>query len=214
MKLHSARGARLIFTLAFTVAVRIIPSAYAQMGLGLPARTALPAKPIAAQVGGNSLHRALPVLHMALLNPGPMGQATTTNLFAQVAIGGGSTTVFAFLNAGVNATTGNLILTQENGAPLTVSFSAQGVSGLVNSVFPVSIPPGGSRIITAGPVIPTDPTVSGWARVESTGGSLDGVATFQCLNGNALLYIAGVLSMNATPVATIPVERRSDSGSE
>jgi hypothetical protein len=47
--------------------------------------------------------------------------------------------------------------------------------------------------------------LAGWARVESTGGSLVGVATFQLVRGGTLSTIAGVLSTSGSSVATIPV---------
>lgn len=51
-----------------------------------------------------------------------------------------------------------------------------------------------------------DPTKSGWARVESSGGTLGGVGTFQFVSGGVLSTIAGVLASQPVPVATIPVD--------
>jgi hypothetical protein len=186
MKPSIVRICFLAITFVLTWVIAIIPTAYAQI----------------PSPGGASL----PIMHLALFDPGPMGQATTTNMFAQVAIGGGNITVFSFLNATGVATTGNLILTADNGTALQVSLSTPGSPTVVTSNFPFSIPSGGSQVMTLGPVNPNDPTSAGWGRVESSGGLLDGVATFQFFNGTVLSYIAGVLSANPTPAATIPVD--------
>jgi hypothetical protein len=125
-----------------------------------------------------------------------------TALFAHLAIGGGYTTVFTFLNTGSEAVVGNLYLTDQTGVPLPAN-----LDGSPGSSLPLSIPSGGTKFVTAGPLIPNDPaTKAGWARVESAGGSLGGVATFQLVKGGSLSTIAGVLSSSAVTVATIPVD--------
>jgi hypothetical protein len=149
----------------------------------------------------------MPQVDMTLVGPGPIGAATTTNLFAQVAIGGGYTTVFTFLNTGSAAVTGSLILTADDGTPLNATLASPGPGGgAVGSSAPINVPPGGTQFVTAGAVSPADPTKAGWARVESEGGSLGGVATFQFLSGTTLTTIVGVLSADATSSATIPVD--------
>jgi len=149
-----------------------------------------------------------------LIDPGPIGIDTTTNLFAQVAIGGGYTTVFTFLNTGDATVTGNLILTDDNGAPLNATLASPGLAPAAPnpderffaSSTAVTVPPGGTQFITASPASPGDDLKAGWARVESSGGPLAGVATFQLVNGTALATIAGVFSAEATSAATIPVD--------
>ena len=136
-------------------------------------------------------------------------------LFPQVAIGGGYTTVFTLMNTGSTPVTGNLILTDGGGKPMNASLAspselpaaplAGGLQAIGPSI-PVSINPGGTQFITAGPVIADDRNVvTGWARVESTGGSLAGVATFQLVSSGKLVTIVGVLSADAVDSATIPV---------
>ena len=50
-------------------------------------------------------------------------------------------------------------------------------------------------------------TATGWARVESSGGQIGGVGTFQYFGtGGGLVTTAGVLSASAATVATIPVD--------
>ena len=155
-----------------------------------------------------------PPLPLTLVDPGPIGAATTTALFAQVAIGGGYTTLFTFLNTGGTPVEGNLILTGDNGNPMNATltspsavpqFSVSNDRVLASSI-PLTIPPGGARFIAAAPVSAGDPARNGWARVESSGGTLGGVATFQLSNAAGLQTIAGVLSGDALDSATIPVD--------
>ncbi len=134
--------------------------------------------------------------------PAPLTPAATTAIFAHMAIGGGYTTVFTFLNTGADAVSGTLYLTDQKGIPLTAN-----LDGSLSSSLPLNIPPGGTKFVTAGPLNPAEPAAKvGWARVESTGGSLGGVATFQLVQGGALTTIAGVLASNTMTVATIPVD--------
>jgi len=205
MKLYSHNKTCGFAVLVFVAVASIVPVAHAQIRFGGPAKMMLQPKPIALPAAESSPELFMPALNMTLLEPGPVGQATTTNLFAQFAVGGGYTTVFSFLNTGVDVVTGTLFLTGNNAAPVIATFSSAGLPTLVDSSFPVSINSGGTQIITAEPASPGDPTSSGWARVESTGGSLQGVATFQFTVGNTLQTIVGVLSAGATPVATIPI---------
>ena len=138
-----------------------------------------------------------------------------TNLFSQVAIGGGFATVFTFLNTGSTSVTGNLILTAEDGNPLDATLSAPSVvpklsdegDRVLASSLSITVPPGGARFMTATSPNPSDPNVrSGWARMETAGGVLGGVATFQFTSGGVLRTIAGVISSDAVPYATIPID--------
>jgi hypothetical protein len=193
-----------IFALVFVAMTLIISAGYAQMHLGGTAKVASP--PIPLQTIQIRPQPAMPNLALALIGPAAIGAATTTNLFAQVAVGGGYTTVFSFINTGADATTGNLILTGDSGAPLAVNFSSPDLPGVLSASFPISIPSGGAGPITAGPVSPADPVKTGWARVESAGGSLGGVATFQFAANGILQTVVGVLSAIAVSEATIPVD--------
>jgi hypothetical protein len=78
---------------------------------------------------------------------------------------------------------------------------------VLGSSIPISVPIGGVQVLTASPANTTDPTKTGWARVESSGGQIGGVGTFQYSEtaGN-LVTIAGVLSADPVTVATIPVD--------
>ena len=158
-----------------------------------------------AAAAGSPMSPQMPPLRTLVQDPGPIGAATTTALFAQVAVGGGWNTVFTFLNTGTTPIDGNLILTASDGTPMNISVNAG--SPLSGSSVPISIPPGGIQILTATSINAADPTIAGWARVESSGGQLGGVGTFQYFgSGGSLITTAGVLSADAINVATIPVD--------
>jgi hypothetical protein len=148
------------------------------------------------------------------------GAATTTAVFAHVAIGDGYTTVFTFMNTGATALIGNLILTDDSGKPLTVSLvepsgfplaPSEGRMEAVGSSLSLSINAGGTLFLAAGPAAAGDPARKGWARVESDGGTLGGVATFQYSPGGTLQTIAGVLASSPVEAATIPVDNDASS---
>jgi hypothetical protein len=146
-------------------------------------------------------------VRLLLVGPGPVAADATTALFAQVAVGGGYTTVFTLLNTGGTDLGGRLILTAKDGSPMSVKFSVSVAEPVTASSIDITpIRPGGTKFIRADPVSPDDPTVTGWARVESSGGTLGGVGTFQFTEAGRLVTIAGVLAGNATSVATVPVD--------
>ena len=157
-----------------------------------------------------------PTLRMTLVDPGPVGAETTTNIyFAQVAVGGGYVTFFSLMNTGSTAVNGTLFLTDQDGNPLNVDLADQATSSLgeggrvdaVGSNFSIGpIAPGGTKFFRARALTATDPQKSGWARVENRGGSLNGVAAFASLTPTGTLTtIAGVLSSSTMNVATIPI---------
>jgi hypothetical protein len=158
-----------------------------------------------------------PTLRMTLVDPGPVGAETTTNIyFPQVAVGGGYETYFVLMNTGATAVNGTLFLTDQDGNALNVdlrdqtatSLSEDGRIDIVGSNFPTgTIAPGGMKFFRTRAVNPaTDPQKSGWARVQSSGGSLNGVATFAQFSATGTLTTAaGVLSSATVNVATIPI---------
>ncbi len=155
-----------------------------------------------------SAHRYLRFLTAAWLigsaDQSLMAQSSTT-LFAQVAVGGGFTTTFTLLNSGSTSLSGNLILTKGDGTPMNVNLALSSGSQVTASSVSVLLPAGGTLFVTATPASPND-SFTGWARVESTGGTLGGVATFEYAKGGQLQTIAGVLASDVTSVATIPVD--------
>jgi hypothetical protein len=148
---------------------------------------------------------------MQLVDPGPGGIITTTATFAQVAIGGGFTTVFTMINTGSDPVTGDLVLTGDDGQPLDATLSSTalaeaGIGPVFASSAELNIPPAGTQIIKAEAPNASDPTTAGWARIESEGGSVSGVATFKLTQGGILTTVVGVLGAGAVSAATIPVD--------
>jgi hypothetical protein len=158
--------------------------------------------------------RFLPVLFASILVLGPArsacAQNTVTALFSHVAIGGGFTTTFTLLNTGSSVLTGTLYLTAQDGTPLTAAFTGPAGFQANAASVPLNIPIGGTQFWTASAPGAGDPQKAGWARVESSGGTLGGVATFQLTSGGILQTIAGVLSSHAVQFATIPVDDNLD----
>jgi len=149
----------------------------------------------------------------AISLPHAEAQVTTT-YFPQVVVGEGYTTVFTLMNTGSTQLTGRLTLTDLLGATWNVTLSSASSDGVhaqsddrvAASYTDVSLPPGGTRYITASPASPLDLARTGWARFESTGGTAGGVATFQYSPATKLQTTAGVLNSSPVEVATIPVD--------
>jgi hypothetical protein len=126
--------------------------------------------------------------------------------FPHVAVGGIWSTSFTLNNTSANTVTGNLILTDSQGNPFTVNSARLGMG----SSFPISIPSGGTVFLTVNSQSPNDPQKSGWAKVETSGGSLNGVAAFfQSGAQGAIQNAAGVPSSQPTQFATIPVDENA-----
>jgi len=131
--------------------------------------------------------------------------ATGTNLFSQIAVGGGYTTVFTFLNTGsvdVNAT---LTLTGTDGNPLVASIAGPSGAGTQVSSLQFTVPPGGTQYLTA--TSASGVTQTGWAKTTTAGGLVGGAATFSFApGGSAIQTVAGVMTSSAVSAATIPVD--------
>lgn len=127
--------------------------------------------------------------------------------FPQVVIGGGFSTVFSVMNAGAETASGSLVLTDDSGSPLPARLTgispapAEGVSSAL-----ISIPAGGTSIVTATAVNTADPAKKGWARIESSGGAVWGSATIRLVEAGTTLASVGVLGSQTTDMATIPVD--------
>ncbi len=165
---------------------------------------------LAAQ-GGAGLQSETPPVRVLMTDPGPIGVNTTTALFSQVAIGasgpGSYTTVFTLLNTGATDLTGVLILTAGNGSPMNAAFTSPPAAPATGDSYSIGpIHAGGTQFITASPVSPGSTLVTGWGRVESSGGAIGGVGTFEFTQGGTLATIAGVLAGTLVNVATVPVD--------
>jgi hypothetical protein len=88
---------------------------------------------------------------------------------------------------------------------MNASLAEPGAAPVLGSQSSLSIPPGGARTIIANADPANDGIKVGWARVESTGGTVAGVANFQLVSGGTLAASAGVLSAETVDSATIPV---------
>jgi len=136
-----------------------------------------------------------------------------TALFAHLAVGQGFSTIFTLMNTGSAPVEGELFLTGQDGSPLSVTLSEPSITAnepAANTALASSttllIPPGGTRFVSATPLSPSDSLKAGWARLESTGGTPSGVATFQLTSGGRLSTIAGVLAAETEDNVTIPVD--------
>jgi hypothetical protein len=123
-----------------------------------------------------------------------------TLLFNQVAVGGGYTTVINLVNTGDSSVIGKLSLVQNDGSLMTVKLGSVQAASL-----DINIPSGGAQQITAGQISDTEPARAGWAKLESSGGTPGGVATFRLTDTGVLKTTAGILPSAQTNAATIPV---------
>ena len=136
-------------------------------------------------------------------------QFTTRLFFPQLAVGGGYTSTLTLLNNGIEAATATVTITSATGAPLLVKgtrSAAVPVDLGTNSVFLVTVPALGVRILTF-----TDPdngsvAKNGWARVVGETGNVKGVLTFQRQIGTQLTGLASVLSADQISAGLIPID--------
>ncbi len=128
--------------------------------------------------------------------------------FPHAAAGGGFATRFLIQNTGSFASSGTLSLVAQDGSPWVTNLSVAGSSPAptAGSSVSITIPSGASRIITISSLDSAAGPQSGWARLESSGGTLSGVATFQLSDVEGLKTIAGVLAAQPVESATIPVD--------
>jgi sugar lactone lactonase YvrE len=137
-----------------------------------------------------------------------------TTYFAHVAVGNGYSTVFTFGNSGAMPLTGVVSLADQQGNPLVVKGALEAGTGFQSSTgasFPITIPTGGITILTVS-ARDGDPLRSGWARVNSTGGNLYGVGTFQAVSSGSLQGLAGVLSSAPISTGIIPIDDDTAAG--
>jgi hypothetical protein len=117
------------------------------------------------------------------------------------------------VNTGSTAVSGQLILTDRNGNPWTASFSepAGGEARPSSEDRPLAIapfttlniPPGGTQYVAASAAADSG-AMTGWARIESSGGILGGVATYSYAPAGNVQTIVGVLPWSPAASATIP----------
>ncbi len=134
--------------------------------------------------------------------------------FPQVAVGGGYTTVFTITNTGVTAASGIVTLTDQQANPFSVNGILTDSLGTAQpaaagSFFPFTVPSGGTIFLSAAGLTANTPTTSGWAELQSIGGSLTGAATYEYASGGILQFMVGVLQSPLLQFATIPVDNDS-----
>ena len=128
-------------------------------------------------------------------------QPSSQTYFPHIAVGGGYSTALSLINTGGTTATGSLSFTDVSGNPLQVSSDA-----FLGSSLPIAIAAGGASFFTAvSPDIPS-PSKSGWARLQTSGGAVAGVATFQLIERTVLKTLAGVFASSPTASAVIPVD--------
>jgi sugar lactone lactonase YvrE len=131
--------------------------------------------------------------------------------FPQVAAGGGYSTSFALTNTGATVSAANLTLTDQQGNPLTVSGELTDSSGTTQnaangSAFAFTVPPGGTVFLLVSGPTPSSPIKTGWARLTSSGGSLNAVARYEFAVGPVLTTAVEVPQSQPLPFATVQVD--------
>jgi len=139
--------------------------------------------------------------------------------FPQVVVGGWYSTLFTITNTGATAASGNLILTDQQGNPLTVSGTLTDSFGVtqpasVDSIFALTIPSGGTIFLSAAGATTSSPTKVGWGQLDSLGGSLSAVAIYEYAVGSVTQALVGVLQSQPLQYATIPVDNSRSPGKQ
>lgn len=142
-----------------------------------------------------------------------------TTIFPQVVVGGGYSTLFTVTNTEVTAVSGNLILTNPQGYSLTVSGALTDASGITQPALPGSsfaftVPAGGTVFFLAMGLDTSSPRMVGWGQLQSTGGSLTAVATYEYVVGASVQLMVGVLQSQPLQFATIPVDNDDTQGKQ
>ncbi len=137
-----------------------------------------------------------------------------TSFFPQVAVGGGYSTLFTVTNTGSTSASGSLILTDPQGNPLMVYGTITDSSGITEPAsagdsFAVTVPVGGTVFLRATGLDVDSATKTGWGQLESTGGVLTGVATYEYVLDSKIQTTVGVLQSQTLQYATIPVDNDS-----
>jgi hypothetical protein len=161
----------------------------------------------------------LGTVRISIVTPSPGGGASTEQLltvvpvaqiyFPQVSVGGGYSTTFALVNVGAGAAQGQLTFVDQSGNPMTVALAGSDQASGEGFQFPISIRPGATLFLTASAPGLSDSPTTGWARIESVGGLLNGVSTFTLVINNIVVDAAGVLAAEPVEAVTIPVDNDS-----
>jgi sugar lactone lactonase YvrE len=139
--------------------------------------------------------------------------------FPQIAAGSGFTTILTITNTGSTTASGTLILTDPQGNPLSVKGTLTDATGITHSAssgsaFPLTVPAGKTISLSVSGWSTGGPVQVGWGQLNSTSGSLTGVATYEYLVGSTLQKTAGALQSPLLQYATIAVDNDSSQGKQ
>jgi len=126
---------------------------------------------------------------------------------AQVVLGGGFESIFTLVNTGSQTATGALTLTARDG---TQTLGQHAPDPSSPTAYPIRMVPGASQTIMI-PAVSESPSV-GWARIESTGGSVSGYATYRYAEGGGLRTAVAVAATRPMESAAIPLDDDASAG--
>jgi hypothetical protein len=134
--------------------------------------------------------------------------------FPQVAVGGGWSTVFAVINTGAVGSTGNLIIRDPEGNPLTIDGELTDSFGTTHqaqaaSSFSFDVPSGGTVFLSA---TAAGGIQTGWAQLVGPQDSLSGMVTYEYAGGASAKCFVSVPQSKPVQSAMIPVDMDISSG--
>jgi hypothetical protein len=147
--------------------------------------------------------------------------ARSSAYFPQVAVGGGWSSLFTFVNTGSTEESGNLIIRDPQDNPVMISVELTEGSETTHptqtsSSFAFAVPPGGSVILSASSSIQSissgNAVKTGWAQLTSTEGSLSGMVTYEYANGSSTECIVSVPESEPMQIVAIPISTDRGSG--
>jgi len=141
--------------------------------------------------------------------------SSTATYFPQLAVGSGWKTLFTFTNVGTTSANGDLAIRDPQGNPLTVTGALTDSSGITHvfeaaSFFSFDLPPGATIFLSA----TANAVKTGWAQLESTGGSIQGIVTYEYTGSASRECIVSVPQSQLIPVAVIPVYNDESAGKQ
>jgi sugar lactone lactonase YvrE len=139
---------------------------------------------------------------------------TCSFFFPQVAVGGGYSTLFTVTNTRSASAPGSLTLTDPQGNPFLVNGTLTDSSGTTQPALPgysfsFTVPSGGTIFLSATGLTTSSPVTTGWGQLDSAGGSLTAVATYEYVVGGVMQTMVGVLQSQSLQYATIPVDNNT-----
>ena len=139
------------------------------------------------------------------------GFGSVARYFPQIVVGGGWSTLFTISNTGSATASGRLVLTDQQGRPLTVNGELTDASGATRasasaSAFTFEVPSGGTVFLSVATSGSGQTAISGWGRLEASSDFLSALATCEFSVGDNTLSMVGLLPVQPVESATIPVD--------